>query len=193
MKSLGAFNVHMVFPPKQVIRFEGQLYDYRGRARDKQRRHIFEADNRLRVDFSDSEIMDLQHHGKIEILGQAEAESARLVAEGKKPLPNFDSASPADRSAARMMHKYIRRWESAGCPARTEGLAPLIAEVAKAERDPKPPSPRTLCRRLAAWVESGGDINSLLPTTSRCGNTSDRIDPGLKSQFRELIEKSLPG
>ena len=73
MISLGQTTVNLNFPPTQVIRVDGQLYDYRGRARDKQR-GCFEADNRLRVDFSDREILSLQHERKLEILGHAEAE-----------------------------------------------------------------------------------------------------------------------
>ncbi len=190
MRSLGHSRVNLTFPPGQVIRFESQLYEYRGRARDRQRRHIFEADDRLRADFSDSEILELQHARKLEILGRAEAESVRLVADGRKPRPNFDSATPEERAEAERILKYIRRWEALGCPSRTErGLAQLIRHVADAERDSHPPSPRTLCRWLAGWIESGGDVDSLLPATSMCGNTSDRVDPGLKAQFRELIEK----
>ncbi len=97
MKSLGSFGMHLVFPPKQVIRFGEELYDYRGRAHDKNRRHVFEADDRLRVDFSDEQVMDLQRRSMLEILGHAEAASARLVSAGRKPLPNLDSASPAEQ------------------------------------------------------------------------------------------------
>ena len=190
MKSLGASAVHLVFPPAQVIRFDSALYEYRGRARDRQRRHIFEADNKLRIDFSDGEILEFQHDRKLEILGRAEAESLGLVAGGRKPRPNFDSATPEERAEVERILKYIRRWEALGCPPRTgRGLAPLIHDVAYTTQDPEPPSPRTLCRKLARWIESGGDVDSLLPATSMRGNTSDRLNPGLKAQFRELIEK----
>lgn len=190
MKSLGSHNVHLIFPHKQVIRFEGSLYEYRGRARDKQRRHLFEADDGLRVDFSDHEIMGLQHKEKLEILGRAEAESARLVAEGGRPLPNFDTAAPEERAHIARLLKYIRKWEASDCPPRTEAsLRLLIADVAHEENDPKPPSPRTLCRKLALWVESGGDVASLLPNCVNRGNRTDRIDAELKNRFRDLIEK----
>lgn len=190
MKSLSPTGVRLVFPPMQVIRYEGQLYDYRGRARDRQRRHIFEADDKLRVDFADDELLGLQHEQKLEVLGRAEAESVRLVADGRKPRPNFDSATPEERAAAERILKYIRKWEVSGCPPRTKrGLTPLIRGTAQAERDPAPPSTRTLCRKLAAWIESGGDIASLLPATSMRGNNQDRLDTGLKIRFRQLIEK----
>ena len=189
MISLGQTTVDLNFPPTQVIRVDGQLYDYRGRARDKQRRHIFEADNRLRVDFSDREILSLQHERKLEILGHAEAESARLVGEKRKPRPNFNSATPEDRAKVERLLNYIREWEARGCPPRTrEGLAPLIRDVADKTADQAWPSPRTLCRKLALWIKSGGDVNPL-PATSMCGNTHDRLDPGMKAAFRELIEK----
>ena len=137
MKSIGPSTIHLVFPPKQVVRFEGQLYDHRGRARDRQRKHIFEADDGLRIHYSDAEILQLQHERKLEILGRAEAESARLVAEGRKPRPNFDSAMPEEKAGAERMLKYVRMWENLGSPPRTPAaLGPLIREVAHAERDP---------------------------------------------------------
>ena len=190
MKALGSHNVHLIFPPKQVIRFEGNLYEYRGRARDRQRRHLFEADDALRIDFSDHEIMELQHKEKLEILGHAEAESARLMSEGRRPLPNFDTASSEEKVETTRLLKYIRKWETWGCPPRTEAcLRPLVALVADEERDPRPPSPRNLARKIALWVESGGDVASLLPNCVNRGNRTDRIDAGQKAQFRNLIEK----
>lgn len=136
MKALGRYAVHLVFAPTQTIRYEGELYQYRGRASDKKRRHIFEADSKLRVQFTDREILDLQQEEKLEILGRAEAESARLVADGLKPLRNFDIATDAEKAAVDRILNYIRKWEYLGCPPRTDAsLRPIIEEVAEDKRN----------------------------------------------------------
>lgn len=167
MKALGNLPVQLVLAPRQTIRYEGELYECRGRAHDKRRHLIFEADNQFRVQFTDHEILQLQKDERLEILGRADAESARLVADGRKPLRNFDSATAAEKAAVERILKYIRKWESLGCPARAEAsLRPIIAEVSEAEKDNAAPSPRTLCHKLAVWVNSGGDIDTLLPATS---------------------------
>ena len=179
-------------PTGQWADLDGSVMRFVRRARDRDRRLVFEGLDGVPHDMSDTELLDLQHNRRrLRLLTAAEA-SDRLEEAGR-PRVTFARNDPALSDRARLCLDYVRGWERAGCPPRTEAaIQDIVEEVFQARQDRnalpverRAPSARQVLRWVASWVGSGGDIETLVPQVANKGNTTDR----LSSRAREILER----
>ena len=81
---------------------------------------------------------------------------------------------PVASDEARRRLDYIRGWERAGYPSRThDGIEAAVRRVFEARQangaklvDAAAPSTRQVLRWISTWVNSGGDIDMLVPQST---------------------------
>lgn len=184
-------------PVGQWIDLDGKLLRYARRGRDRERRLVFEGVDEIPVDMTDAELLDLQQTlpPRLKLLTAAEA-SDRLNDVGRPRVTILDNDPGANDDARRRLD-YIRGWEAAGCPPRTEeGLGPVVAAVLtdRRAREVKPadiraPSPRQVSRWIADYLNAGGDINSLVPQAANKGNGQPRLSLKARSILNEVLDE----
>jgi putative transposase len=164
--------------PEAAMEFGGKLYIYRGRARDNQHRHVFVADDGLSRDFADMEIVRLLEKpaagSKPPMRWVTAAEMANISA-GK--ASNWSSlyadADPLEKLRVDTLLVYIRAWEHAGGPSKTEeALSRLIADTVDI-RGVARISASSLRRALRRY---DGDIDSLVTRDDLKGNSNPKAD-----------------
>lgn len=180
--------LRVIFPQGKVAIIEGRIYDYRGRARDAQRRHILVSRDDVPVTFTDDELLRLQQTGSISVVSPTQVETAT---DGTgKLISALDAATPEARQIALARAEYVLAWKIAGRPSRTpEGLCPIIDAVTAQGRDKRAPAPRTLARWIELWLDGGEDIAALLPNTDRCGWWADKLHPKVRDILCATIDK----
>ena len=185
---------HFNLPFGQWAVLDGALMRFVRRGQDRERRIVFEGVDGVPHDMTDRELLDLQHgERRLRLLTQAEA-SDRLDG-AKRPRAVLASSDDDTGDEARRRLDYVRGWERAGCPPRTEkAVRPLLGDIfrERCEQDAKPverkpPSPRQVLRWISEWVGSGGDIETLVPQTDNRGNATDRLRP----KARQLLERTV--
>lgn len=181
-------------PVGQWAELDGALMRFVRRGRDRERRIVFEGVDGVPHDMTDRELLDLQH-GDRRLRLLTEAEASDRISDAKRPRMILACSDDDTGDEARRRLDYVRGWERAGCPSRTErAVRPLLGAVfrERGERDAKPverkpPSPRQVLRWVSDWVGSGGDIEALVPQTHNRGNTTDRLCP----MARQLLERTV--
>jgi hypothetical protein len=175
--------------PEAAMEFGGKLYIYRGRARDSQHRHVFVADDGLSRDFADTEIVRLLEKpaagSKPPMRWVTAAEMANIKA-GK--ASNWSSlyaeAGPLEKLRVDTLLVYIRAWEHAGGPSRTEeALSRLIAHTAEV-RGVARISASSLQRALRRY---DGDIDSLVNRDDLKGNSNPKVDQKVREMHQGFV------
>lgn len=189
------FNV----PVGQYADIDGKLAKYLGRARDKERRVVFEDMDGVPTHMTDSELLALQHGGehRVRLLTVMEA-SARIEAAGK-PRITFAVNDEGANADARRKLDYCMAWDRAGRPSRSStGLGPIVAgeferrkslPVEGCHVEAVAPSARQVQRWISYWLGSGCDIEMLVPQTANQGNATDRLHPKARQILDNTVEE----
>ena len=166
----------------QVVHYGGRSLEYRGRARDRDRHHVFQGHDGVPLSLTDRELLAAQQRGELRLVnGDVDGNDAPRAA-------SMDTATDADREQQRRRFAYVRGWVLAGRPPREpDALGPLVAAVAEELDDAARPSTRTVARWLKAWLEAGENAEALLP--QRGGNRSDRLGVGARDLLRDTVER----
>jgi putative transposase len=174
--------------PDATIQYGGKLYTYRGRARDRQHRHVFLADDGLSRDFADDEIVRLLEerapNGSPVLRWVKAAELANLrAAKDTNWSSLYAEADQLEKRRVDNLLLYVRAWEQAGEPPKTEAaLQKLIErtlEIAGATRI----SASSLQRALRRY---DGEIDSLVSRHDLKGNSTARADHESREKHFEL-------
>lgn len=169
---------------KQAFRYDGRLVHYRGRARDRDRTHLFEGTNGVPLALTDAGLLQAQQAGCLVAVRDPRAAGDEGAEHGTRAT--LDTMPQDIRPEVERRMAYVTAWRRAGEPARTEAnLRPILLSVADTLDDPSPPSCRTLTRWLEAWKAAGGNAEGLVPQQG--GNRSDR----LSAEERELLQDTL--
>ncbi|MEJ1979045.1 MAG: hypothetical protein WDN49_25890 [Acetobacteraceae bacterium] len=188
MTNQAALTPRVNIVPDAAMECGNKLYEYRGRARDQERRLVFAAKDGLVKDFTDMEIVRLLEKigpdGKALFRWVGSAELKTLEA-GK--VTNWTSlyqeSDPLQRERADRLLTYIRAWERLGQPSKSEaGLRKVIVETAEAE-NVKRISPSSLRRALTVF---DGDIDSLVARHDLKGNRTQRVDEVTRAKHHEF-------
>jgi hypothetical protein len=174
--------------PDAAMEYGNKLYEYRGRARDQERRLVFAAKDGLTKDFTDMEIVRLLEKigpdGKAVFRWVGAAELKTL--EAGKPADwssLYQEADPLERQRADRLLTYIRAWERRGRPSKSEaGLKKIILDTAEAENVIRI-SASSLRRAITAF---DGDIDSLVSRHDLKGNHTDRVDDDCRAKHHEF-------
>jgi putative transposase len=173
-------------PAGQVVRFDGRLLDYKGRAADAQRQHVFLGRDGVPMSMTDAELLAVARKGDLVLVSEEQV----ALEEGRRdtPPPCLALASDDDLAEARRKEDYCREWRRAGRPARScIYLAAIAAAVAARRGEANPPSPRTFMRWITNWVACGEHIDGLL--RERGGNRDDRLEGEARDLLRTTVEK----
>ena len=186
-------------PIGQWIELDGKMLRFTHRGRDRSRRLVFAGLDEVPADLTDAQLLELQFGSerRLRLLSQAEA-SDRLEEAGKSRLciQRSDEAT-SDRTCCHL--DYVRAWECAGSPPRVDGdMMREIVEAAHQMRKAqgsKPieahaPSVRSVLRWISDWVNSGGDIEALVPQDGNKGNTEDRLSPQARDMLTTTVEEN---
>lgn len=181
-------------PVGQWIDLDGKLLRFDRRGRDRERRLVFEGTDGVPADMTDAELLALQQEmpPRLRLLTSEEALD-RMNDVGRARATVLDSAEDSDRARVRL--EYVRGWERAGCPPRTEeNLAPIAAGVHAARAasglktlEAKPPCARQVLRWIKHWVDSEGNIDALVPQGANGGNYEKRRD----EKWHTLLETTV--
>jgi putative transposase len=189
------FNV----PVGQFAEINGKLAKFVGRARDKERRIVFEDMDGVPTHMTDSELLTLQHGGehRIRLLTVMEA-SERIEAAGKPRITLAVNDVPANAEARRKLD-YCMAWDRAGRPPRSPKGLGRVAEGEFERRkslpaegrssESKAPSTRQMQRWISEWLSSGCDIEMLVPQTANRGNEKERLHPKARQILEDTIEE----
>ena len=173
-----------------AIMFGGEVWTHRGRAKDRQRRLLFDNAEGLVRDFSDREILKLQQEGKVRFLTLAEKHALQNKHPGGRAREVLDTCDKANKLRVDWIRKYVRGWEEAGRPSRTvEQLQPVIATVAREIGDHAPPSVRSLQRYIRLSEETGGDPEAFVKQTVCQGNFTKRYDDEFYTKLYDMVCK----
>lgn len=188
MTALVPWSAPVNIVPEATIEFGGKLYTYRGRARDRERRHVFLGDDGLTRDFADNEIVRLlEERGSNETAVFRWVKAAELANLKAAKETNWSSlyaeANKLERRRIDNLLLYIRAWQRAGEPAKTEAsLRRLIEQtlsVTGATRISASSLQRALCRY-------DGEIDSLVARHDLKGNSTARADGEAREKHHEL-------
>ncbi|MBY0334172.1 MAG: DDE-type integrase/transposase/recombinase [Acetobacteraceae bacterium] len=172
-------------PSDQVVRFDGRLLNYKGRADDAQRQHVFLGRDGVPMSMTDAELLAVARKGELVLVSEEQV----ALEEGRRntPPPCLALASDEDLAEARRKEEYCREWRRAGRPARSSIYLAAIAAAVAARRGEEPPPPRTYMRWLSHWVAAGEHIDGLLP--DRGGNHKDRLEGDARDLLRNTVHK----
>ncbi len=184
-------------PVGQWIELDGKLLRFARRGRDRDRRLIFEGLDDVPADMTDAELLELQFgkERRLRLLSEADA-SDRLEQVGK-PRMCIERSDEAANDETCRRHDYVRAWELAGCPSRVDNavmreVVETAYEMRKAQGatpvEAKAPSVRGVLRWISDWVNSGGEIEALVPQWSNKGNTTDRLSPQARDMLTIAVE-----
>ena len=174
-----AWTPKLQIPDGQVIVIGDTTYTYKGRARDRDRRHVFTDKNGLSRDFSDAEyhalITGIGSNGRALVKALTNAD-VRSIESGRKESGHglFQDADKEEKERVGRLLTFIRGWEKAGRPSRTDKvLEPLIKGLA-VSNGLTMISPSTLRRAIVSW---DGSPDSLVARHDLKGNTHPKADP----------------
>ena len=178
----------------QWIDLDGKLMRFDRRGRNRERSLVFEGTDGVPADLTDAELLALQQEmpPRLRLLTSEEV-SDRMNDVGRARVTVLDSARDSDKARVRL--EYVRGWERAGRPPRTEAnLVPVAAGVhaalrasSREEVDTNPPCARQVLRWIKHWVDSEGNIDTLVPQAGNGGNFDRRHDEG----WYDLLEKTV--
>ena len=188
MSALAPWSAPVNIVPDTTIQYGGKLYTYRGRARDREHRHVFLADDGLSRDFADDEIVRLLEerapNGSPILRWVKAAELANLRAVKDTNWSSlYSEADQLEKRRVDNLLLYIRAWEQAGEPPKTEAaLQKLIGrtlEIAGAVRI----SASSLRRALRRY---DGEIDSLVTRHDLKGNSTAKVNRESREKHFEL-------
>lgn len=189
------FNV----PVGQYAELDGKLAKFVGRARDKERRLVFEDLDGVPTHMTDTELLTLQHGGehRIRLLTLLEA-SERIEAAGKPRITLAVNDEGANADARRKLD-YCMAWERAGRPARSSIGLGVVVEGEFERRKSLPtedrhveaaaPSVRQVQRWISDWLVTGNDIEVLVPQHANQGNGTDRLHVKARQILEDTVEE----
>lgn len=174
----------------QAVSFGGEVWKYRGRASDRERRLLFDNADQLVRDFTDRELIQHQVDGKLRYLTLVEKEALGRKHAGGRARVIMDSCGPLDKAHIDRVRSYVRGWERAGRPSRTiEALEPVIVDVAHEIGDHAAPSVRTFQRWIKLSEETGADPEAFVKQVANQGNYDKRHDPVLLEMIEDWVHK----
>jgi len=176
----------VAFPRKKVALMGTRILRYRGRARDRERRHILACEDGLQEELTDAELLEKQQSGELRVMSLREAEALQ----GQRPLVISDIASPEDLKEREKKLHYVRFWERHGEPPRTPaGVAEVVrlAAPAREEKVAETPSAWTVLEWIRRYVNAGRDPDMLVPQRALSGNRTERLLPVVI----EMIETAI--
>ena len=183
---IGHMPGQLLLEPGQPLLFGGEIWFHAGRATDGQRRLLFRNKEGLSRDWTDREVLSLQHAGDLRFLTAADRERLEKADGPAMPRAILDTCTDMDKKIVDWKRIYVRAWEGAGRPSRTiPVLGAIIAEIAREIRDHAPPSVRILQRHIATHLESGGDPEAFVPQVANKGNRKRR----LTEETLDLVEQ----
>lgn len=199
MKSFGKLKPRVNLRIGQHVDLDGRLLRFRNRGRDKEHRLVFEGADGVPADMTDNELLAMQASGRLCFL--TEAEVLEREAPPGRPRAILASSDAADGEEARRRLDYVRAWERTGRPSRTEAaIGPIVVnEFERRRESPRPgsqimerqaPSPRHVLRWISEWLNSGGDIESLVPQNANRGNRTDKLHSTSRDIVERVIEKN---
>lgn len=158
---------------------------YRGRANDRQRMHLFVDDQNVLEHLTDEQFLEQSAAEKLNPVTREELDS---VDAGRAPK-RFALASEKDVAELARRRAYVRAWQEAGRPSRTEAnLAAIAQTVATRLWDRSAPGWRTVARWISCWIAWGEDDEALLP--GKGGNRSDRFDPRARQLLSDTVTEN---
>lgn len=183
-------------PIGQWVELDGKLLRFIRRGRDAERRMIFEGVDDVPRDMTDRELLELQHGAERRLRLLTTSEASDRLSDAGRPRVTFTSGEPGASDMARHRLDYVRAWERAGCPPRTEAeVRPLVEATFQARRDSgelpvelKPPSTRQVLRWISDWLQSGGEIEALVSQGANRGNNTDRLHPKAREVLEHVVE-----
>ena len=176
--ALGRSTVKLLLDPEQAITFGGEVWTFRGRASDRERRLMFDRKDGLVRDFSDRELLKFQSEGKLRFLSLAEKEAFARKHPGNRPRETLDTCDKANKERGLWIRAYVRGWEQAGRPPRTPtGLTPVIADVAREMKDHTAMSVRSLQRFITLSEATGGDPRGVRQADGQPGQLRQSSQP----------------
>lgn len=186
--------IRLALRPGQAIEVDGKTMKLKGRARDRARRLIFLDGEGIPRDFADHELLSLQAERRLRFLTETEFEQSSVLLERPRISSSFAvSKAQEDELTAEAMRKYayIRAWEQAGCPSRTEtAIRPIVERVALELDDNAAHSPRQVLRWLADFMTAGRNVEILVPQIMNSGNFFDRLDPVARDLLHDTVEEN---
>jgi transposase InsO family protein len=184
-------------PFGQPVSFDGRLMAYRGRARDRDRRHRFEGVDGLWRDLADQELRDLQQQERLLILSAVEAatQDEALKGGGRQlvTVDAFGQDKKRERAELEYRLEHCLAWRRAGRPPRTarniRGISDSIAPPPYGRKPAKKPCPRTVLTWISSWIASGEADDGLVPQFQNRGNRQDRLTPVARELLESTVEK----
>lgn len=174
--------------PDAAIWFGGKVYEYRGRARDAERKLIFVAQDGLTKEFTDMDVVRLLEKtgsdGMPALRWIGTAELMSIKAEKKTNWSSlYEAADRLEKARVDSLLTFIRAWERLGKPPRTDAsLRNVIAATSEAENI-KRISPSSLRRAIARF---DGDIDSLVSRHDLKGNHEKKADEDAMARHHEF-------